>query len=78
MVASFARCILAEFCLQENGQIIPWTSWKLSPDMKYILVKANHHKVCTSSPEFFSVEFQLVLAMETFKLRQLLRPQPGD
>ncbi|KAF8141399.1 dipeptidyl aminopeptidase [Boletus edulis] len=28
----------------ENGQVIYSTSWKLSPDMKYILVKANHHK----------------------------------
>ncbi|KAF8555864.1 dipeptidyl aminopeptidase [Imleria badia] len=30
--------------IKDNGQVIPWTSWKLSPDMKYILVKANHHK----------------------------------
>ncbi|KAF9233855.1 dipeptidyl aminopeptidase [Melanogaster broomeanus] len=28
----------------ENGQIVYWTNWKLSPDMKYILVKANHLK----------------------------------
>lgn len=53
MVASFARHILAEFCLQENGQLILWTDWKLSPDMKYVLVKANHYKVCTSSTDLF-------------------------
>jgi dipeptidyl aminopeptidase len=55
MVAFFTRNVLAEFRLQENGQMILWTSWKLSPDMKYILVKANHHKVCTSSSYFFEI-----------------------
>ncbi|KIJ65436.1 hypothetical protein HYDPIDRAFT_88548 [Hydnomerulius pinastri MD-312] len=28
----------------ENGQIIYWNDWKLSPDMKYILVKTDHLK----------------------------------
>ncbi|KAF8840395.1 hypothetical protein BDN67DRAFT_951704 [Paxillus ammoniavirescens] len=28
----------------ENGNIVHWTDWKLSPDMKYILVKADHLK----------------------------------
>ncbi|KAG6334896.1 hypothetical protein ID866_4190 [Astraeus odoratus] len=28
----------------ENGDNIDWTTWKLSPDMKYILVKADHRK----------------------------------
>lgn len=55
MVTSLAKHILAEFCLQENGLTIFWNEWKLSPDMKYILVKANYHKVCTNSPQVFSL-----------------------
>ncbi|KAL4265734.1 peptidase S9B family protein [Pleurotus pulmonarius] len=28
----------------EHGNPIAWSSWKLSPDMKYLLVKADHRK----------------------------------
>ena len=31
--------------IQDEGNIINWTDWKLSPDITYILVKANHLKV---------------------------------
>lgn len=72
MVASFPGNVLAESCLQEDGRMIRWTSWKLSPDMKYILVEANHHKVCTSFLYFFG-DSKVVSAMETLELRQLLR-----
>ncbi|KAF5354550.1 hypothetical protein D9758_011204 [Tetrapyrgos nigripes] len=28
----------------ENGRPLSWSSWQLSPDMKYILIKADHKK----------------------------------
>ncbi|KAG6828503.1 hypothetical protein H0H92_007779 [Tricholoma furcatifolium] len=30
--------------IQEDGDILPWFTWDLSPDMKYILFKANYRK----------------------------------
>lgn len=30
---------------QEHGRRLYWSSWRLSPDMKYMLVKADTRKV---------------------------------
>lgn len=45
---------------QDEGNIIHWAEWKLSPDMTYLLVKADHLKVGIPhghSPEMLMCNF---------------------
>jgi hypothetical protein len=41
---------LPPFIFQEHGRPLYWSDWKLSPDMNYILLKADRLKVRFSCP----------------------------
>lgn len=39
---------------QSHGTALSWASWELSSDMKYMLIKSDHVKVCLTYPLFAS------------------------
>jgi dipeptidyl aminopeptidase len=56
------RVLLAQQDLRDQqGKELRWTKWKLSPDMKYVLVKTDHQKVrviAQSAPNAFLTSIQ--------------------
>ena len=47
--------------LQERGSPLTWTEWKLSKDMKYLMVKANWKKVRPKSTRAAAYSFRVSL-----------------